>query len=168
MAARRERYPGPRALPFGPAPWSADSGAFEGLLLAAAIAGGSRSSPPEPCLSGAEETEQRLDDPTLRPHRNLVDRDPSQQMLPFFPLGCHTLGVGLANIGTAGVDLERLTSFRVDQPRDPDVRKIALARVLDGDSHDVMALRQDLERMGDIGLEKIGDDKYDRLLVEHF
>src|SRR6266849_1758359 len=111
MADRREPYPGSPGNPFGPEVWSADSGLFGELSLAAAIAGGSRSSPPEPCLSGAEETEQWLDDPALCPYRDLVDREPPQQMLPLFTLGCHALRVGLANVGTAGVDLKRITGF---------------------------------------------------------
>src|SRR6266436_5977748 len=89
-------------------------------------------------------------------------------MLPFFPLGRCPTRVCLTNIGTAGVDLERITGFGINQPRDPNVRQIALARILHGDCHNVVPLRQDLQRMRDICFQKIGDDEYDRLLVEHF
>ena len=89
-------------------------------------------------------------------------------MLPLFPLRRDALRIRLADIRAAGVDLERITSLRIHQSRDSDVRQVALARVFDGDGYDVVPLRQDLQRMGDVALEKIRDDEYDRVLVQHF
>ncbi len=84
------------------------------------------------------------------------------------PLGGDPRRVRVANRGMAGIDLGRFPGLGVDQPRDPDVGKVALARIFYGDRDDVVPLRQQLERMVDIPLEKIRHDEHDRLVIQHF
>src|SRR4051812_46209547 len=118
------------------------------LLPATARKKAPRSSPAaSPRLTRPKEAEQRLDDPALGVHRDLVDRQSAQEMLSLLALGRHTRGIRLANDGAARIDLECLARFGVDEPRDADVGEVALARVFDGQRDDIVPLRQQLERM---------------------
>src|ERR1700687_158788 len=88
-------------------------------------------------------------------------------MLPCFPFHRYPSRVGIAHLRVAGIDLERLSGLRIDEPSDANVGEKALAWILDGYGDDIMTLRQQLERMIDVRLEKIGDDEHDRMLVKH-
>src|ERR1700682_4869216 len=88
-------------------------------------------------------------------------------MLPCFPFHRYPSRVGIAHLRAAGIDLERLSGLRIDEPSDANVGEKALARILDGYGDDIMTLRQELERMIDVGLEEIGHDEDDRVLVQH-
>jgi hypothetical protein len=117
--------------------------------------------------SRAEESQERLDNSAFGSHGHFVDRQSPQEMLARLPLGQHLLRVGFSYLRMAGVDLERLTGLGIDEARDPDIRKLSLARVLDRDRNDVVTLCEQLERMIDVCLEKVRDDEHDRVLVQH-
>src|SRR3954468_2163720 len=117
-----------------------------------------------PCLARAEKPEQRLYDAALGVNRDFVDRQPAKQMLSPFALGKHPTGIRLAHHRTAGVDLEGVSGLRVDAPRAPDVGQAMLGRSLDGHRDDVMSLREELEGMRDVGLQKVGHPERQRLV----
>ena len=100
-----------------------------------------------PGFARAEKSQERLDHAAFGSHGHLIDRQSTQEMLTRFPLGRHLLGVGFSNLGMTRVDFERVTGLWIDQARDADIRKLALARILDRDRHDVVTLRQQLERV---------------------
>src|ERR1700737_186538 len=88
-------------------------------------------------------------------------------MLPCLPFRRYSSRIGIAHLRVAGIDLEGLPGLRIDEPSDANVGEKALAWILDGYGDDIMTLRQQLERMIDVRLEKIGDDEHDRMLVKH-
>ena len=55
----------------------------------------------------------------------------------------------------ARVDLDQLPCLRIDKSCETDIGKIALARILDGYGNNIMSLCKNLERMLDLGRNKI-------------
>src|SRR6185436_12778062 len=72
-----------------------------------------------------------------------------------------------ANLGIAGVDVERLPRFRIDEANKTDVGKNALTRILERHRDHVVPLRKQLERPLDVFAEEIGNEKDDGFVREH-
>src|SRR5689334_13166627 len=66
----------------------------------------------------------------------------------------------------ARVDLDQLPCLRVDKSCETHIGKIPLARILDRYGNNIVSLRKNLERMFDLGRNKIRDQKYDCFLLE--
>ena len=54
------------------------------------------------------------------------------------PFGRRRNGEALAQPAAAGIDAELAPSFRVDEPEQPDIRELLLARIADLDRDDVV------------------------------
>src|SRR3954470_8617116 len=83
-----------------------------------------------PRLARTEKAEQRLDDTAFGAHRHFVDREAAHQMLSRLALLVHVPVECGSHLRIAGVDIDRLARFRIDEARKSDVRKLELAGVL--------------------------------------
>src|SRR5690242_20596783 len=88
------------------------------------------SSSSHPRLARTEETKQRLDDPAIGADRDLVDREPAQEMPSLLTILVRPPLELRAHSGIAGVDAERVPRLGVDEPDDAEVGKMLLARIL--------------------------------------
>ena len=69
-----------------------------------------------------------------------------------------------AHLGVARVHVDHGTGFGIDETSDADVRQVPFTRILDGDCHHVVSLREKLERALDLGSQEIRDQENDRFV----
>ena len=108
-----------------------------------------------------------MHDIVRRVDRDLVDGEPTEQLLARLTLRSHGDGVRRAHAARACVHAQHLTRLRISEAREADVRQVALPRIFDRNGHDVVPLSEELERMLDVGREKVGHDEDDGFLRQH-
>src|ERR1043166_3851894 len=121
----------------------------------------------KPRLARAEEAKQRLHDAAIGAHRDLVDRETSQQMPAAIRLTADLRLELRAYGGVARIDAARPAGLGSDKPHETDVGQNALARILDAHRDDVVALREEFQCALEVRPQEIGYEEDDRLVRKH-